>query len=224
MSTINTRHPERRTLMAERQANRVSAADVQQSIRHYLDNDPEFLIDMMDRSGLLNKMRHHIDTLKPSHSVSPTVSADGNHLFPDFKAIENRRIGDLSPAQQSDALELWLRKEWPRIGTDEDCSGHHIRFLLDRLTDLRTEVHHRLDQQQADPMTRLARRKAEQLGTLAGVLVRTNSDDRLAAVSELGRVTWLKAESALGPQSEPSNEIDLLADEDDEDNASSPGL
>lgn len=54
--------------------------------------------------------------------------------MPNFDAVRDKPIGDLSPAQQADARELWIReqKEW-----FASYYRGHIEFLLRRLDEAR---------------------------------------------------------------------------------------
>jgi hypothetical protein len=54
---------------------------------------------------------------------------------PDFEAIKDKRMSELSPEQQRDAKEAWLRAN---AGWFVGDSGEHIKFLLERLEEART--------------------------------------------------------------------------------------
>src|SRR5690606_346201 len=55
----------------------------------------------------------------------------------DKEKLANSRMSDLSPKEQADAMELWLRDnlEWFNVGRSE--GGRHIKFLLDRTSEMR---------------------------------------------------------------------------------------
>lgn len=52
---------------------------------------------------------------------------------PDFEAIKDKRMGELTPAQQDDAREQWLRKQISDAGRSPHDLESHIVFLLRRL-------------------------------------------------------------------------------------------
>lgn len=54
--------------------------------------------------------------------------------MPDFDAVRDRRMSELSPAQRADALELWLREQ---VGWMGEYHEKHYRFLLKRLDEAR---------------------------------------------------------------------------------------
>jgi len=65
----------------------------------------------------------HVDAGYAVHAA-PRAAA------PDFEAVADKRMSELSPQQQDDARELWLRKQ---IGSFGEESARHLKFLLDRL-------------------------------------------------------------------------------------------
>lgn len=56
---------------------------------------------------------------------------------PDWDAIKGKRMCELSQSQINDAHELWLREQWRWFGEQEGSAGNHIKFLLDRLDEIR---------------------------------------------------------------------------------------
>ncbi|KVV07447.1 hypothetical protein [Burkholderia ubonensis] len=55
-------------------------------------------------------------------------------LRPDFDAIRDKRRSELTPAQQEDSLESWLRDQ---VGTMPEYHEKHYRFLSNRLDEAR---------------------------------------------------------------------------------------
>ncbi|MEX3555681.1 MAG: hypothetical protein VB131_03395 [Burkholderia gladioli] len=55
-------------------------------------------------------------------------------LAPDFAAVRDKRKSELTPAQQEDSLEGWLRDQ---VGTMPEYHEKHYRFLLKRLDEVR---------------------------------------------------------------------------------------
>jgi hypothetical protein len=55
-------------------------------------------------------------------------------LVPDFDAVRDKCMSDLTPQQQDDALELWIREhvEWY-----SSSNKSHVKFLLRRLDEAR---------------------------------------------------------------------------------------
>lgn len=58
-------------------------------------------------------------------------------LKPDYKAIEDKRIGEMTPAERDDCQELWLRNN---IGWMGGYHKEHYEFLLRRLDEARKEA------------------------------------------------------------------------------------
>ena len=56
---------------------------------------------------------------------------------PDFEALNGKRMGELTPEQQDDALELWLREQISAIGRSSHDLESHVVFLLRRLDEAR---------------------------------------------------------------------------------------
>lgn len=54
-----------------------------------------------------------------------------------FQAIRNKRMSELTPEQQDDALELWLREQ---IGWMPEYHRQHYTFLLNRLNAARRTI------------------------------------------------------------------------------------
>jgi hypothetical protein len=52
---------------------------------------------------------------------------------PDFEAVRDKRMSELSAPQLRDAQELWIRDQLGWLGGDKN----HIRFLLERLDESR---------------------------------------------------------------------------------------
>lgn len=55
---------------------------------------------------------------------------------PDFAAVHDKRMSELTPEQQDDARELWLRNNYAYFLN----SGEHIKFLPNRLDKVRGPV------------------------------------------------------------------------------------
>lgn len=53
---------------------------------------------------------------------------------PDFDAVRDKRMSELTPEQQGDAHELWLREQLGWFSTDQQ---RHLKLLLDRLDSTR---------------------------------------------------------------------------------------
>lgn len=53
---------------------------------------------------------------------------------PNFDQVRDKRMSDLTPAQQADAMELWLREQ---IGWMPDYHRNHYQFLLGRIDEAR---------------------------------------------------------------------------------------
>jgi len=53
---------------------------------------------------------------------------------PDFDAVRDRPMDELTPEQRDDSLELWLREQ---IGWMPEFYREHYRFLLRRLDQAR---------------------------------------------------------------------------------------
>ena len=64
------------------------------------------------------------------------AAAQGHSQTPDFNAVRGKRKSELSPEQQQDARELWLRENIEHLPEEQ---ADHIQFLLDRLDDARQE-------------------------------------------------------------------------------------
>jgi hypothetical protein len=71
-----------------------------------------------DRAALLNKTRESLSE-------------------PDRAAIQDKRMSELTPDQQDDAMELWLRDQ---IGWFNEDTQRHLKFLLERLSKTRREA------------------------------------------------------------------------------------
>lgn len=56
---------------------------------------------------------------------------------PDFDAIKGKRMSELTPAQERDALELWLRNNINGAGRSPHDLESHVVFLLKRLDEAR---------------------------------------------------------------------------------------
>lgn len=52
------------------------------------------------------------------------------YRYPNLEAVRDLRISEMTPEQQADATELWLRKN---LGWCVGQHGEHVRFLLARL-------------------------------------------------------------------------------------------
>ena len=62
-----------------------------------------------------------------------TIVRDGaanTAKIPDFNAVRDKRMSELTPAQRDDAHELWLRKNLGWMGS---YHAEHYQFLLARL-------------------------------------------------------------------------------------------
>ncbi|EML1597777.1 VRR-NUC domain-containing protein [Burkholderia cenocepacia] len=59
-----------------------------------------------------------------------TIGFAPAHGAPDFDAVRDKRMSELTPAQQDDAHELWLREQ---IGWFNPDVQRHLQLLLDRL-------------------------------------------------------------------------------------------
>lgn len=57
---------------------------------------------------------------------------------PDFEAIADMRIGDMTPAQRGDSLEYWIRQN---LGWMGDYHAPKYQLLLSRLDAARDEIH-----------------------------------------------------------------------------------
>lgn len=55
---------------------------------------------------------------------------------PDLDAVRDKRMSELTPAQQRDAQELWIREQVGWLGNEH--SRPHIEFLLERLDETRS--------------------------------------------------------------------------------------
>ena len=56
---------------------------------------------------------------------------------PDFDAVRDKRMSEMTPAQRDDSLELWLRTNIAWMG---DYYQKHIEFLLRRLDEARADA------------------------------------------------------------------------------------
>ena len=56
---------------------------------------------------------------------------------PDFDAIKDKRMSEMTDAQKDDAMELWLRNNVGWFGMGGNDAGRHIEFLLKRIDELR---------------------------------------------------------------------------------------
>lgn len=59
---------------------------------------------------------------------------------PNWDSIKDKRMSELSWSQINDAHELWLRGQWRWFGEQEGSAGIHIKFLLDRLDEIRART------------------------------------------------------------------------------------
>jgi hypothetical protein len=76
-------------------------------------------------------------------AVTDSRSVDVRVANPDFDAVRDKRMSELTPAQRDDAMELWLREQ---VGTMPDYHEKHYRFLLQRLDDVRAVAKAQLGQ------------------------------------------------------------------------------
>lgn len=87
-----------------------------------------------------------------------TAAATG----PDFAAVRDKRMCDLTPEQQRDARELWLREQ---LAAMPDYHRDHYKFLLSRLDEARGDVNQSASertppaQQPASPVRRMSSRR-----------------------------------------------------------------
>ena len=65
---------------------------------------------------------------------SPIVVPMARPRVPDFEAIKDKSMGELTAEQHDDAQELWLRKQ---AGWFNESAREHIAFLLRRLDEAR---------------------------------------------------------------------------------------
>lgn len=68
--------------------------------------------------------------------TSPVPTESSNALTPDFDAVRDKRMSELSSAQQDDARELWLRENLKSMGPYHQ---DHYGFLLKRLDEARAD-------------------------------------------------------------------------------------
>lgn len=57
---------------------------------------------------------------------------------PDFDAVRDKRMSELTPEQQRDARELWIMEN---IGWFTEGNREHIKFLLERLNEARSPAY-----------------------------------------------------------------------------------
>lgn len=71
-------------------------------------------------------------SIEKGHAMPQTNKHAG---APDWTAIADKRMSELTPAQQQDARELWLRNNAGYCASEE-----HVQFLLKRIDEERAAV------------------------------------------------------------------------------------
>jgi hypothetical protein len=67
------------------------------------------------------------------------LGASAQAAAPDWEALGDKRMSELTDVQREDSREMWLRNQWQWFGTDRYQAGDQIKFLLDRLDVARTK-------------------------------------------------------------------------------------
>lgn len=71
----------------------------------------------------------HIDVSDKPFPIENIIRAMPARV-PDFEAVRDKRISELTPEQRDDSLELWLREQ---IDWMPEFHREHYKFLLRRL-------------------------------------------------------------------------------------------
>ena len=79
------------------------------------------------------------DVVELHPRIKAALAAAERVRTPDFAAIEDKRMSELTPEQQDDAHEMWLRKQ---SGWFNEDTRRHVEFLLKRLDAVRTGAPH----------------------------------------------------------------------------------
>jgi hypothetical protein len=86
---------------------------------------------LMNLEGIKEHLRNAQQGIWPKWAdVSPGVPVGA----PDFDAVRDKRMSELTPAQQDDAMELWIRDQ---LATFLPYYRERVEFLLKRLDDAR---------------------------------------------------------------------------------------
>ncbi len=71
------------------------------------------------------------------NKIAPLQAVRRNAKDPYFDPVRDKRMSELTAAQQMDAYELWLIQQ---LGTMQEYYQGHLAFLLDRVAGLRSEL------------------------------------------------------------------------------------
>jgi hypothetical protein len=74
-----------------------------------------------------------VDEIVELVGQAQAVLATGPAGVPDWEAIRDKRMSELTLAQQEDARELWLREQIEMAFGTNDYVKNHVKFLLARL-------------------------------------------------------------------------------------------
>lgn len=111
----------------------MAAAEAVRNAASQLADDRSNASDDM-AAYMATSISNGIDNLDLAAIVEPLRATTG---VPNFDAIKDLRMSEMTPEQQRDAQELWLRNQ---IGWFTGPAGEQLQFLLTRLDEARSQL------------------------------------------------------------------------------------